>query len=177
MKPLFIVLIVLCAELTYAQTAPLDKLKKLYETAQAPKSMAAAEAAVAATTNCAEASTSSPGAISSPHRLLTLSYSTPSQGPEFPSVTTNLIAVVETSMERPAAQYAMDGYRPVLTGQELQLDTKSYSSEYKCHGSSIDDDNCWDTISTVNAKLNIRLSAKYVLYQLDRDTYGYCWKQ
>lgn len=177
MKPIFIALIVLCAQLTHAQTAPLDKLKKLYDTASAPKSMASAEAAVAATTNCAEASASSPGAISSPHRLLTLSYSTPSQGPEFPSVTTNLIAVVETSMERPSATYAMADYRPVLTGQELQLETKSYSSEYRCHGNSIDDDNCWDTISAENAKLNIRLSAKYVLYQLNRDTYGYCWKQ
>lgn len=176
MKPIFITLIVLCAQLTYAQTAPLDKLKKLYETASAPKSMAAAEAAVAATTNCAEASPSSPGAISSPHRLVTLSYSTPSQGPEFPSVTTSLIAVIESSMERPAAEYAMDGYRPVLTGQELQLETKSYESHYKCHGGT-DDDNCWDTISTEIVKLNIRLSAKYVLYQLDRDTYGYCWKQ
>lgn len=177
MKPFFIALIVLCAEISTAQTAPLDKLKKLYDTASAPKSVAAAEAAVAATTNCAEASTSSPGSISSPHRLVTLSHSTPSQGPEFPSITTNLIAIIETSMERPSAQYAMDSYRPVLTGQELQLETQSYSSHYKCHGSSIDDDNCWDSISTVDAKLNIRLSAKYVLYQLDRETYGYCWKQ
>ncbi len=176
MKPLLIAMMIFYAQLGHTQTAPFDKLKKLYETSAAPKSLAAAETAVASMTNCAEANSASPGQLSSPNRLQVLSYSTPDQGPEFPSLTTRLIAVLEVGMDTPSASSAMDDYRPVLSAQELQLDTRVYSTRYKCSG-SIDDDICWDEVRTANAKLNIKLSPKYVLYQLDRDTYGYCWKQ
>ena len=178
MKPLLITMIVMCANLGHAQLAPFDKLKKMYDSATAPKSIAAAEASVAAMKSCAESNSQYPGEVLSNHKLVTLSYTTPSQGPEFPGVTTSLIAVTVGVVDSPTAENAMDSYRPVLTSQELQLDTKIYSSHTKCPKDPAPGlDDCWDSISTENVKLNIRLSAKYLLYQLGNDTYGYCWNQ
>ncbi len=175
MKLFLITTVFLCSQITQAQVAPYDKLKNLFNAASAPKSIASAEAAVSAMTNCAESNSFAPGELNINNKLKVLSYSTPDRGPEFPSITTNYIVGLAGTVDSPSAVNVSSTYRPILTAHELQLETKIYSSKTKC-SSDPDIDDCWDVISTTDVKLNIKMSPKYVLYQLDNYAYGYCWK-
>ena len=60
-KPILLTMIVFYTQIGFSQIAPFDKLKNLYDSASAPKSIAAAEAAVATMTSCSESSSGSPG--------------------------------------------------------------------------------------------------------------------
>ena len=158
MKPLLILASILCCNFVQAETAvaPFDKLKSLYDLAEAPKNLTTAEDAVLKINSCAEANSSFPGEVTSPHHLAVLDYVSPGQGPEFPSESSRVIVVINGSIDSPSAIYVASSYRPVLTSQDLQLETMIYTSHLKCpHNPDSTADDCWDSISTENVKLNI----------------------
>ena len=180
MKPVLFLLLFLCANSSWAESSVVafDKLKSLYQSAAAPRSHDIAVAALSKSTKCAQSSSSNPNLLDDVYTIGVLLYTTPGNGPEFPSVTHKAIAVLAYDTKSESARYVLDTYRPVVTAQELQIETYKLTKEFDCSGLDLNDpdSDCDEEIRRVPVKLNMKLSTNYVHYQIGTDIYGYCWK-
>lgn len=153
-----------------------DKLKKMFDTAPAPASVAALIAEFPKIKGCAGSEQSSPNAIDHWSKPIKVSYTKPGFGPDFPAETITGIAFNSSpdTVSEVSANFFIN-YKQVLTSQGLELNTIEYYTGEYCYKDEDDFLTCDPTTKTAAATVKIRATAKNILIQ-GNNAYAYCWK-
>jgi hypothetical protein len=179
MKLMLIVVGVFSASLSAqaaASPGAYDKLRKMFDAASAPARIADIHALATKMKACASSEKSSPNEISDASKVISVTYTSPSFGPDFPSTTLNGLALSSTATAiRTVYEDFFTSYRETLVSNELQLTTTSWWDGTSCYRDSDDVNQCDDVLKSEAANVVVRVSAKYLLYK-NGEEYAYCWQ-
>lgn len=153
-----------------------DKLKKMFETAPAPASIAALVAELPKIKGCAGSEQGSPNVIDHWAKPIKVTYTKPGFGPDFPSEIITGIALNSTT-DNITEVYSsfFVNYREALTNQGLELNTVEYYTGESCYKDEDDFRVCDPVTKSATALVKIRATAKNILIQ-GPSAYAYCWK-
>lgn len=179
MKLIILVLSVFSASLSvHAGASPgaYDKLRKMFDTAGGPAKVADVHTWATKIKGCAASDKSSPNEITNAAKPVSVTYTSPSFGPDFPSTTFTGIGLSSaTEQIRSVYESFFTSYREILAANELQLGTVHWYDGQSCYKDSDDFYQCDDVTKSQSANVVIRVSSKYLHYK-NGETYAYCWQ-
>lgn len=153
-----------------------DKLRKMFDTAGGPAKVADVHSWTSKIKGCAASEKSSPNEITNAAKPISVVYTSPSFGPDFPSTTLTGIGLSSSAQNiRTVNESFFTSYREVLVANELQLSTEHWYDGSDCWQDSDDVYHCDDVIKSKSANLVLRITSKYLHYK-NGDTYAYCWQ-
>lgn len=153
-----------------------DKLKKMFETAQAPASVAALLAEFPKIQGCAGSTEGLPNSIDNWAKPIKVSYTKPGFGPDFPAATITGVAFNSTTDSISTVQSSFfTNYKEALTAQGFAVSTTEYYEDYDCYTDTDDSYTCDTVTKSTNVNVKIRMTAKNILLQ-GTTSYAYCWK-
>ncbi|MCC2679238.1 MAG: hypothetical protein K0R29_1814 [Pseudobdellovibrio sp.] len=179
MKLILLIVSIISASLSVqagASPGAYDKLRKMFDTSGGSVKVADVHAWTNKIKGCASSDKSSPNEISNAAKPVSVSYTSPSFGPDFPSTTLTGIGLSTTSGKiSTVSESFFTTYREVAAANELQLNTQTWWDDQNCWDDSDDVTHCYDTVKSAAINLVIRLNSKSLVYK-NGETYAYCWQ-
>ena len=179
MKLFLITLSIFSATLTVqagASPGAYDKLRRMFDSANGSLKVADVHAMAAKVKDCASSSASSPNEITKAAKVVSVTYTSDSFGPDFPAATyTGLGLNSTTDQIRTVYEGFFSNYKETLAPNELQLNTTYWYTGSSCYKDTDGTRTCDDVTKSNLVEVVIRLTPKYLLYKSGED-YAYCWQ-
>lgn len=149
-----------------------DKTKAMYEQAKAPASEASLMAQIPRISDCAEFKDFSPDTVFS-NKLMIVTHTTSSAGPEFPSQELKGIGLSRADSE---PRDFFRTYKAALKPSGYSIQYEYDYTEFHCGVDSDGSEHCTRSHeTTIKDTANIRVSKQYIHYTREPLIYGYCW--